>query len=192
MTHLFEADDRPRLYKIFLWNLTLKTMSDKRVRRRFDEKNVVLMRGVTSLCPSSTSFLDEDSLVAFANLFKVNTDCLRCEMATFKHLLQRKAKEDHPKGLLQLLSYLETLKEAFTELHRIVLIACTLPVSSAECERNFSSMKLIKNELRSVMKQERLDSLMMLGIHRERGDKLDLDTVVDRVKARFPKCRISL
>ena len=55
-----------------------------------------------------------------------------------------------------MLSYLETLKEAFSELYRIVLIAYTLPFSSAECERNFSSMKLIKNELRSVMKQERL------------------------------------
>ena len=91
-----------------------------------------------------------------------------------------------------MLSYLESLKEAFSELHRIVLIACTLPVSTAECERNFSSMKLIKNELRSVMKQERLDSLMMLGIHQEQGEKLDLDSVVDRFKARFPKCRISL
>ena len=105
-------------------------------------------------------------------------------MATFKHMLQTKAKEDHPKGLLQLLSYLETLNEAFTELHRIVLIACTLPVSLVECERNFSSMKLIKNELHSVMKQERFDSLMMLGIHHERRDKLDLDTAVDRFKAR--------
>ena len=42
------------------------------------------------------------------------------------------------------------------------------------------------------MKQERLDSLMMLGIHRKRGDKLDLDSVVDRFMAKFPKCRISL
>ena len=44
------------------------------------------------------------------------------------------------------------------------------------------------------MKQERLDSLMMLEIHRERGDKLDLNSVyvVDRFKAKFPKCRISL
>ena len=42
------------------------------------------------------------------------------------------------------------------------------------------------------MKQERLDSLMMLGIQQERGEKLDLDSVVDRLKARFPKCRISL
>ena len=53
-------------------------------------------------------------------------------------------------------------------------------------------MKLIKNELRSVMKQERLDRLMMLGIHQERGEKLDLDSFVDRFKARFPKFRISL
>ena len=136
--------------------------------------------------------LIKNSLVAFAMLFNVNTDCLRCEIATFHHLLKRKDKEDHPKGLLQILSYLETLKKAFSELHRIVLIACTLPVSSAECERNFSSMKLIKNELHSVMKPERLDSLMMLGIHRERGEKLDLDNIVDRFKASFPKCRISL
>jgi hypothetical protein len=46
-------------------------------------------------------------------------------------------------------------------------------------------MKLIKNELRSVMKQERLDSLMMLGIHRERREKLDLDNVVDFPNAEF-------
>ena len=56
------------------------------LKRRFDEKNIVMMQGVTSLCPSS--FLDEDSLVAFAKLFNVNTDCLRCEIATLHHLLK--------------------------------------------------------------------------------------------------------
>ena len=162
------------------------------LRKRFDEKNIVMMPGVTSLGLTSSSFIDEDQLVAFAKLFYANTDCLRCEIATFHHLLERKDKSDHPKGLLQMLSYLESLKEAFSELHRIVLIAYTLPVSAAECERNFSSMNLIKNELRSVMKQERLDSLMMFGIHQERGEKLDQYSVVDRFKARFQRCRISL
>ena len=151
-----------------------------------------MMQGVTSLCPSSSCFLDEDSLVAFAKLFNINTDCLRCEIAIFHHLLKRKDKEDHPKGLLQMLSYMDMLKKAFSELHRIVLIACTLPVSSTECKINFSSMKLIKSELRSVMKQERPNSLMMLGIHREQGDNLDLDSVVDRFKAKFPKCMFFL
>ena len=141
------------------------------LRKRFDEKNIVMMQGVNSLCPTSSSFLDEDQLVYFAKLFNVNTDCLRCEIATFHHLLKPKDKNDHPKGLLQMLSYFESLKEAFSELHRIVLTACTLPVSTAECERNFSSMKLIKNELRSVMKQERLDSLMMLGKFTRREEK---------------------
>ena len=124
-----------------------------KLKRRFDKKNIVIIQGFTSLCPSSSSFLEKDSLVAFAKLFNINTDCLHCKIATFHHLLKQKDKEDHPKGLLHMLSYLETLKEAFSELHRIVLIACTLPVSSAERERNFSSMKLIQNELCSVMKQ---------------------------------------
>ena len=38
------------------------------LRKRFDEKNIVMMQGVTSLCPTSSSFLDEDQLVAFAKL----------------------------------------------------------------------------------------------------------------------------
>jgi cysteinyl-tRNA synthetase len=40
------------------------------LKRRFDEKNIVMMQGVTSLCPSSSSSLDDEySLVAFAKLF---------------------------------------------------------------------------------------------------------------------------
>ena len=165
---------------------------DAELQRRFDEKNITMMRGITSLCPSSPSFMDENRLADFANLFNAKTDILRCEVVTFKHLLERKAEPERPKSLLQLQAYLQKLKEAFFELYRITLIACTLPVSSAECERNFSSMRLIKNDLRSVMKQDRLDSLMMLGIHRDRGSKLDLDIVVNSFKAKFPKCRISL
>ena len=63
---------------------------------------------------------------------------------------------------------------------------------SAECERNFSSMRLVKSDLRSLMKNERLDSLMMLGIHRDRGSRPDFDAVLNRFKAKFPKSRIAL
>ena len=163
-----------------------------KLKRRFDDKNIAIMRGITPLCLSSSSFLDEDSLVAFAKLFNANSFILRCELSTFKHLLERKDKRERPGNLLEMQAYLQKLKEAFFELHRIVLIACTLPVSSAECERNFSSMRLIKIDLRTVMKQGRLDSLMMLGIDRDRAGKINLDTAVNRLKARFPRCRIAL
>ena len=160
--------------------------------KRFDEKNITMMRGITALCPTSKSFLDVTKLIDFAELFKAETESLRCEIATFKCMLGRKREAECPTTLLQLEAYLTKLKEAFLELHRLVSIACTLPVSSAECERNFSSMRLVKSDLRSLMKNERLDSLMMLGIHRDRGSRLDFDAVLNRFKAKFPNCRIAL
>eukprot|EP00795_Rhopilema_esculentum_P017430 gene17430-biopygen6363 len=160
--------------------------------KRFDEKNIKIMKGITALAPKSKSYLDPTTLVNFAELFQSEIGALRSEIATFKYMLSRKEEKHRPSTLLQLEAHLEKLNEAFFELHRLVSIACTLPVSSAECERSFSSMRLIKSDLRSLMKDERLDSLMMLGIHRARGSALDLDSVVDRFKAKFPKSRIAL
>ena len=82
-------------------------------------------------------------------------------------MIARKSEKEQPKSLLQFASVLgkvEITSLFRTSTQRIALINC---VSLAECERNFSSMRLIKNEHRTVMKQERLDSLMMLGIHRD-------------------------
>ena len=162
--------------------------ANSELEKRFGDKNIDIMKGISALCPSSTTFMEKDSLVAFAKLFTADTSNLRSEISTFKLMMARKTKKERPKSLLQLQANLEKLKKAFFELHRISLIACTLSASSAEYERNFSSMRLIKNDLRTVMKLERLDSLMMLGIHQDRGSRLDLDTVVNKFKAKFPLC----
>ena len=65
-----------------------------------------MMRGITTLCPSSTSFLDENSLILFGNLFNSDTSVLKCEVATFKHLLKRKADSERDNSLLELQAYL--------------------------------------------------------------------------------------
>ncbi|XP_033120855.1 uncharacterized protein LOC117119979 [Anneissia japonica] len=122
---------------------------DGELNRRFSDKNLTIMKGISSLCPTSKTFLEPGPLTDFSRLFKANTDILNSKLITFKHLLDRKSLEQRPGSLLQLHTYLEELKEVFFELERISLVACALPVSSAECERNFSSMRLIKNDLRS-------------------------------------------
>ncbi len=43
----------------------------------------------------------------------------------------------------------------------------TLPVTSCECERSISMLKLIKTSLRSSMGQDRLNGLAMLYYHRD-------------------------
>ncbi len=43
----------------------------------------------------------------------------------------------------------------------------TLPVTSCECERSISMLKLIKTSLRSSMGQDRLNGLAILYYHRD-------------------------
>ena len=65
------------------------------------------------------------------------------------------------------------LCEVFSLLH----IALTIPVTSATAERAFSALRRLKNFLRSTMSQPRLNHVMILHIHKERTDKLDLTTI---------------
>lgn len=52
-------------------------------------------------------------------------------------------------------------------------------VSNASGERTFSKLKLIKNELRTCMLQERLNSLSLMSIESELLQKIDFDDVIN-------------
>ena len=52
-----------------------------------------------------------------------------------------------------------------------------MPASNATSERSFSALRHIKTYLRSTMGQERLNNLMLLHIHKEITDDLDLKDV---------------
>ncbi|VAI54522.1 hypothetical protein VPH35_109191 [Triticum aestivum] len=60
--------------------------------------------------------------------------------------------------------------------YRILL---TVPVTVASAERSFSKLKLLKNYLRSMMSQERLNGLAMCCIEKNMLDIIDLDTLID-------------
>ena len=100
--------------------------------------------------------------------------------------------EDIPKSMLQLQSYVRRMADDFTEMDKLLKIACILPISTAACERSFSTLQTDKSYLRSTMRNERLNDLMMLGIHRERASRLDLNKVVDVFSKKFPECTIQL
>lgn len=60
--------------------------------------------------------------------------------------------------------------------YRIML---TLPVSVASGERSFSKLKLIKNHLRSTMKQDRLNGLSIISIEYELAETISYDDIID-------------
>ncbi|KAL4127017.1 hypothetical protein QTP88_011215 [Uroleucon formosanum] len=64
--------------------------------------------------------------------------------------------------------YLDTdkqIKEMFPNLHFLVQILCSLPVSTATPERTFSCLKRLKTYLRNTMTETRLNGLTMLAVH---------------------------
>ncbi|XP_025200620.1 zinc finger MYM-type protein 1-like [Melanaphis sacchari] len=83
--------------------------------------------------------------------------------------------------LLQI-CYSAGLHSVFPTLFMALRIACTLPVCSVTTERTFSKLKIIKNRLRSTMKQDCLESLLIISC--ESDVPIDNDEVVDI----FAKC----
>ena len=56
----------------------------------------------------------------------------------------------------------------------LVKLILVMPATNAVSERSFSAMKRIKSYLRSTMTQQRLNHLMLLHIHKDHTDRLNL------------------
>ena len=73
------------------------------------------------------------------------------------------AEKELPNNLLLALGACD--EDTFPNIHRLLLIVCTLPISSAEAERSFSLMKRIKTCTRSTMSEEHFSDLTVIAMH---------------------------
>ena len=70
-------------------------------------------------------------------------------------------------------------EEFYPHLSKAYRLALTIPVSVANNERSFSKLKIVKNYLRTTMKENRLDSLMIACCSHEILDLLDINKLAD-------------
>ena len=73
-------------------------------------------------------------------------------------------------------------KVMLSEVHKLVLLYLTVPVTIATAERSFSGLKRIKTYLRNSMTQQCLNHCMLLHIHRNKTDDLDLLKIATEFK----------
>jgi len=74
-------------------------------------------------------------------------------------------------------------REIFSEVSLLVRLFLVIPATSATAERSFSTMRRLKNYLRSTMTTERLNSVMIMNVHKDMLDELDDATTVDEFVA---------
>jgi hypothetical protein len=55
----------------------------------------------------------------------------------------------------------------------------SLPVSSAEAERSFSTLKRVKTPLRNRLTDEKISDLCLLSSERDITEKLDINNVIN-------------
>ena len=65
------------------------------------------------------------------------------------------------------------------QVDRLLRIYLTVPTASATAERSFSALRRLKNYLRTTMIQKRLNHLIVMHIHKERTDQLDLSSIAN-------------
>lgn len=90
-----------------------------------------------------------------------------CLLDTELHQWYRKWKDvtEKPKSVEDTLSKCD--EDFYPNIKSILRICGCFPVTSCECERSISIMRLLKTYLRSTMGQDRLTGLAMMYIHRD-------------------------
>ena len=69
--------------------------------------------------------------------------------------------------------------------HKLLRILCTLPITSAERERLFSTLWRLKTYLRVTMTSERVSGLALMNIHH--GRQIDIDATIDIFARKHPR-----
>ena len=72
-----------------------------------------------------------------------------------------------------------------SEVVKLVVLIFVAPATNATSQRSFSALRRVKTYLCTTMTQPRLNHLMLLHIHKEDCDKLNLEQCADDFCANF-------
>ena len=64
-----------------------------------------------------------------------------------------------------------------SEVHNLLRLYLTVPITSATSERTFSALRRILTYLRSSMSEQRLNNCMLLHIHKDLTDACDIEQI---------------
>ena len=161
------------------------------LKKRFDNKNISLMKAVQCCSPSSADFLEMDKLMPLVDSYGfIDKHLLQMECVLAKRTLADKGQE--LETINDVLTGVIPFKAAFPNLVKLLQLSLTIVVSTAECERSFSALKRIKSYLRSTMSTQRASNLTVLSIERELSETLSLDEVINLFAAKDKNRRIAL
>ena len=165
--------------------------SNSQLMERFLETSSSYVSEFLSLLPSKIYGSETFPTKNVSTVFEMHKDDLPEEYA-FDMEIQAwhlKWKDDsYAKGINTMPKVLAvTNKTVFPNLFVLFQIGVTHPVTSVVCEQSISTLRFIKNDLRSTMTNNRLNGLALMYVHRNLTKQLDLDEIVDNFAREHPR-----
>ena len=154
---------------------------ESEINSRFTELQKTAAKGMSiapaTLCVATTAAsvkeLDKNIYRLVTNYMadlEDDRDLVKEEIHQWKIEWQDVAEEDRRNTAASALKTCD--KRRFPNVKRLLRILCTLPLTSAECERTFSCTRRLKFYLRSTVNAERFNGLALLATHRSKDINL--------------------
>ena len=74
-------------------------------------------------------------------------------------------------------------RSSFPNIHLLLKVLATLPVSTASPERVFSKLERTLTAIRSNMAEERIEALVLLQAHRDRVIRMPISDIITKLAA---------
>ena len=174
---LESSEDYRREVFVPMCNKTLAELQ----RRFLSEENQAVYGGVCALTPASDSFLNVEQIWLMCNFYGVAKKCnaVKTEIDLLRITFEN-GGDDLPTDLMGMLNFIEPHKRVLSVMDKVLYIAVTIPVTSAQAERSFSAMKRIKNFLRSTMGNTHLSDIGVLNVNAEMLCALNKESIISR------------
>lgn len=155
------------------------------IKDRFDQRDYKIYSNVEQVLLKAAS--SKDFSVELGKVIEFygddfSRDKLQSQLETFKSNFQCDGS-DNDVHIGDIISYLQSLapggKKLLSEVVKLAKLLLVMPATNATSERSFSSLRRVKTYLRATMTQERLNSLMLLHVHKDQVDNLDIIDVAN-------------
>lgn len=156
----------------------------------FNHSSNLVLKGISACSPSSSVFLDFSEMKPFCLMYGIDVDTLEIELA----LLSRSMASvgGNITNIAELGCYLHSCQPVYKNLYHTVRLTLTIAVTSAECERSFSTLKRIKTRLRTTMGEDRLSDSAILSIERDLASSIKYEEIINDFATSDNNRRITL
>ena len=177
----FHHETPKSLYRQFYFQAYDNTIEN--IKRRFDQPDFQIYVTLQSLLLKSAAEENfDEEFEVIEEFYEGDFDffTLKSQLKLFPKILKRQSEARSISSIISELRDFSREKRAILcQVVRLIKLILVAPATNAISERSFSALKRIKTYLRSTMKCARLNHMMVLHVHKEMLDNIDLKVIAN-------------